>query len=112
MPPSKLRFLSSRLPILDTRTARLEPKRADPFYLSREWRSLLANVITERGRRCEVCGKTTEADGSPVKLVGDHTHEIRDGGAPLDPANIRLMDYGCHARKTQRARAERFARKT
>ncbi len=112
MPPSKLRFLAPSLPILDTRTARSEPKRADAFYLSPEWRALVASIIANRGRRCEQCGKTAGQGGAPLRLVADHVIEIRDGGAPLDPGNIRLLDYQCHARKTQAARAERFKRRT
>lgn len=108
----RLRNLPPTLPTLDTRTARIEPKRADPFYLSSEWRALVASIIAERGRRCEQCGKSAGQDGGPLRLVADHVIEIKDGGAPLDPGNIRLLDYQCHAVKTQRARAERFARKT
>lgn len=108
----RLQFLQSPLKTLDTRTARTEPKRADAFYLSQQWRTLVASIIAERGRRCEQCGKSAGQDGGPLRLVADHVIEIKDGGAPLDPGNIRLLDYQCHAVKTQRARAERFARKT
>jgi len=35
--------------------------------------------------------------------------ELRDGGAPLDPANVLLLCRPCHARKTNRARDERLS---
>ena len=79
------------------------PKRADGFYQSPEWRSLLADIKAKRGNWCEDCG----ADGSKVRLFGDHVIEIRDGGAPLDESNVRLRCGKCHARKTAAVRAER-----
>jgi 5-methylcytosine-specific restriction enzyme A len=79
------------------------PKRADPFYLSREWRALLADVIAARGRFCERCG----AGG---RIIGDHIVELKDGGAALDPANVELLcARRCHPAKTARARAARAA---
>lgn len=98
--------------------AAFAPKKADPFYLSPEWRELRDTLIAERGRRCEACGKTHEDDGSPVRLVADHSHERRDGGANLDKRNIKLLCTrtggngaaglgGCNNRKTARAKRER-----
>lgn len=94
-------------------------KKAEPFYLSPEWRKLRDTLIAERGRRCEVCGKTHEGDGSPVRLVADHSHERRDGGSSLDKRNIKLLCTraggngtaglgGCNNRKTARAKRERL----
>lgn len=78
------------------------PKYVDPFYRSPEWKALVARLIEERGRRCECgCGQVGGV------ILGDHIKEIRDGGAVLDPSNIMLMSFACHARKTARARAER-----
>jgi 5-methylcytosine-specific restriction protein A len=94
-------------------------KVADRFYLSPEWKALVAREIGRRGRRCEECGKTSEDDGSPVRLVGDHVVERLDGGADLDPGNVRLlccraggngaMRGNCHAAKTAHARRARAA---
>ncbi|CCJ07085.1 HNH endonuclease domain protein [Methylocystis sp. SC2] len=98
-------------------------KRADEFYLSKAWKDFGAGIIKARGRRCESCGKTREADGTPVKLVVDHTIERLDGGDDLDPGNVKLMcvrEGGngqphadgvlgcCHPRKTAQARADRL----
>jgi 5-methylcytosine-specific restriction enzyme A len=86
------------------------PKVASLFYLSREWRSLVAALITQRGRRCQKCGRTGNADGSRLRLFGDHVVELADGGAELDPRNVELLCGSCHTRKTAAARTERMRR--
>lgn len=122
----KLACLGTRLATVTHERAKQAPKTADRFYLSPEWRQLVQRLIALRGRRCQHCGKTREDDGSPVRLIGDHIVERKDGGADLDPANVELLCSrsggngeahadgeagGCHARKTARARAERMARR-
>ncbi len=99
-------------------------KRTDEFYLSKAWRDFGAAIVKARGRRCEFCGKTREADGSPVKLVVDHIVERLDGGDDLDAENAKLMcvreggngrphEDGtlgcCHPRKTALARQDRLS---
>jgi 5-methylcytosine-specific restriction protein A len=99
-------------------------KRADSFYLSKQWRDLVRRLIAKRGRMCERCGKTREDDGSPVRLIGDHRVERNDGGADMDERNVELLCSAaggngrphpdgkrgaCHARKTSDARADRLA---
>lgn len=81
-------------------TLRQPPKIADDFYKSREWLQLVARLKRERGRWCERCGSTH-------RVLGDHIKELRDGGAPLDPANVMLLCQSCHQRKTADARARR-----
>jgi len=114
-----LKATPSRLKPAQQSRAAFAPKKADPFYLSPEWRKLRDTLIAERGRRCEACGKTHEDDGSPVRLVADHSHERRDGGANLDKRNIKLLCTrtggngtaglgGCHARKTSDERRKRM----
>lgn len=96
-----------RVQTLDTRRAHPPPKQTESFYRSPEWRDLLARLIRERGRRCEMpgCG----AGGPGVRIFGDHVHEISEGGARLDPRNVRLICAACHNRKTAAARAVRSA---
>ena len=113
MPPSKLRFLSSRLPILDTRTARHEPKRADPELLTPEHRAWRQAVMHRAGWRCEAVENGYRCTAAhPVRLFADHIAERKDGGAALDPDNGMALCGAHHARKTQAARAERFKRRT
>lgn len=82
-------------------------KVAHPFYSSPAWRKLMAEIIQERGRRCEDCGRDHNEDGSPFRIFGDHIEELRDGGAPLDRRNIKLRCGACHARKTRWVKNQR-----
>lgn len=99
-----LRSLAPKIATLDTRSAQPAPHKADPFYLSPAWRALMARLIEERGRQCQECGRTR------CRIFGDHVRELKDGGAPLDPDNVRLLCGSCHTRKTVDARARRMAR--
>ena len=49
--------------------------------------------IAARGRRCEEC------DRAQCRIYGDHIRELKDGGAPLDPANVLLRCRSCHTLK-------------
>jgi 5-methylcytosine-specific restriction endonuclease McrA len=104
-----LRTLAPTVPRIDVRVAKPPPKTADAFYSSPAWRALVTRLIAERGRRCEKCGKTHNADGSPVRIFGDHIVELQDGGAPFDPANVMLLHGACHSAKTAHERAKRMA---
>jgi len=99
----RLGTLAPRIGTLDTRRVKPAPKRAEPFYLSPEWRALMARLLAERGRRCQECGRTD------CRIFGDHIIELNDGGAPLDPGNVKLLCGACHTIKTSRARSERMA---
>ena len=99
----------ARLSMRDTRSIKPPAKATDPLYLSPEWRALMARLIRERGRCCQECGRTHEDDGRPIRIYGDHIRELRDGGAPFDPINIRLLDGGCHNKKTQAEKARRLS---
>jgi 5-methylcytosine-specific restriction protein A len=106
---TRLRALAPRVRIADTRSAKPPAKTAAPFYLTPEWRALMARLIKERGRRCEdsLC-KMPHRTG--IRVFGDHIVEIEDGGALLDAANILLRCGSCHTRKTAEARARRQER--
>lgn len=90
-------------PRLMTGAARVAsaPKVALPFYRTPEWTALVASLIKRRGRKCEDCG------ASGCRIYADHVVELKDGGAPLDPANIRLLCAPCHGKKTAKERARR-----
>ncbi len=98
-----LRALKPRVATLDQRTARPPPKTTNRFYLSPEWRSLITEIIVQRGRRCEECGRRN------CRIFGDHVVELQDGGAPLDPANVRCLCGSCHSAKSAAERARRTA---
>lgn len=107
MPPGRaLRTLPDRLRRLDLTSAKLPAKQATPFYLSPEWRALMAHVRATRPNRCEECGQ------SGARLSGDHVVELQDGGAPLDPANVKLTCSSCHTLKTNRERNKRMQRRS
>lgn len=97
-----------RIATRDTRAVKPPPKTADPFYLSPAWRSLMAAIITQRGRRCQQCGRTHDNRGRAIRVFGDHVIELRDGGEPLAPANVRLLCGSCHTSKTMAERARRM----
>ena len=82
---------------------RAPDKQALPFYLSPEWRGLMARLLKERGRVCQHCGRTE------CRIFGDHRIELKDGGAALDPRNIELLCGKCHGIKTAAAAALRAA---
>lgn len=99
----RLTTYPGKVATLDTRTVKPPPKRADAFYLTPEWRALVAAITQVRGHRCELCGRTR------VRLYADHVLELSDGGAPLDASNLQLVCGSCHGKKTAAARARRMA---
>lgn len=112
---NRLTALPSRVREIDIRSAKPGPKRADPFYLSAEWRKLMAEIIAERGpallaRQGHLCeDRECQGPHSPgMRIFGDHVRELQDGGAPLDKANVMLRCGRSHSRKTMAARAARM----
>jgi 5-methylcytosine-specific restriction endonuclease McrA len=97
------RTLSPSVRSIDIRTAKPAPKKADDFYLSPAWRALMNEIIKERGRKCEECGRTG------TRIFGDHIIEIKDGGALLDKRNVKCLCGSCHSIKTAAERAKRMA---
>lgn len=103
----RLASLGSRTIVLDTRSAKPAPKTTNPFYLSPEWRALVAEIIRERGAKCEdpACRLPGRVG---IRVFGDHIVELADGGAPLDKKNVMLRCGSCHTRKTNAERAKRM----
>ena len=106
---SRLRTIGRKLDPPRRVKVRPAPKVADPFY-SAEWRALVEAIIATRGRRCEDPTHDAALPRDGIRIFGDHIRELRDGGAPLDPANVMLRCGACHARKTVTARAQRYGR--
>lgn len=101
-------MLRNRTTVLDTRSAKPPAKTANQFYLTPEWRALVAEIIRERGARCE--DPQCQYPGrNGIRLFGDHIIELQDGGAPLDKTNVMLRCGSCHTRKTNAVRAQRMA---
>lgn len=101
-----MRSLGPRVQAVDAR--RIKPpvdrrdKVADPIYGSAQWKSLRAQLLRERGSICQECGKRG-------RVILDHIRELRDGGAPFDPANLMFLCDEHHGAKTQSERARRAA---
>jgi 5-methylcytosine-specific restriction protein A len=103
-----VRVASPRVTVRPTRVQQ-RPRDNAPFYSTPEWRTLVAQIISRRGRRCEKCHRSQKEDGSPVRIFADHIVELNDGGAKLDPNNIQLLCGSCHTSKTMASRGERMA---
>jgi 5-methylcytosine-specific restriction endonuclease McrA len=67
-------------------------KKPDPFYRSREWRAVRKMVLRRDNYRCVICG--VDVTGCGEARV-DHIVRVRDGGALLDPANLRTLCVLC-----------------
>ena len=106
---ARLSVLGPRIAAGEYRTIKPPPKVVAPFYSSPEWRALMADIIRARGRKCEDPEHDRSKPRDGVRIFGDHVKEIRDGGAPLDPANLMLRCPVCHGLKTSRERGKRAA---
>lgn len=103
MKPS-LRTLSTRIaPAARADAAARSAKRTLDFYGSAAWKALRLKIQRAANRTCSSCGKTD------TRIYVDHIVEMRDGGAPLDEANLQALCGGCHAKKSARERAKRQA---
>lgn len=81
----------------------LAPKLAETFYQSTAWKAMKARLARERGRRCQEPGCQTPHD----RVILDHIHERKDGGADLDPSNLQWLCFTHHERKTAASRRAR-----
>lgn len=107
--PKQMHRMLLPMRTLDTRTAKPPPKRADPIYHTPEYVAWQAEVIRRSGGRCQdaACRARHYAG---QRLFADHIVELRDGGAPFDPANGMARCGSSHTRKTAAARTARMAR--
>jgi 5-methylcytosine-specific restriction protein A len=83
-------------------------KRADPIYSSPEHRAWRDEVIRRSGGVCQDSAHDPSRPRSGVRLYADHVRELKDGGAPFDPANGLARCASCHGKKTIGERVERM----
>ena len=95
----RLRQLAPRLAPLAARVMPL-PRVSDPFYQSREWKALVAARKLDGDWFAALA--RAKGDGSNGRAILDHDHEIKDGGARLDPANTVWRTHVEHQAKTAR----------
>ena len=100
-----LRALKPRVPMANLQSAMAPPKKAESFYLSRQWLKLRDRVRWDASGRCQApgCGRRER------RMFVDHKVELKDGGAPLDRSNVWLLCGSCHSLKTAAERARRTA---
>lgn len=105
---ARIKLVGPRIATLDARAVKAPPKRVDAFYTTPQYELWRAEVIERADGRCQdpLC---KHPDRRGMRLFADHVHEIRDGGAPYDPANGLARCGSCHTRKTAEERAKRAA---
>ena len=84
----KLRSLAPLVRTIDTRIVRSPPKVKLPIYNSPEFIAWRAMVLVA-GYRCEAVdryGHRCERAAPHHRIYADHIVELRDNGAPFDPA--------------------------
>jgi hypothetical protein len=107
-----LRTLKPLVRAFDARPIKPEGKRVDRFYLTPEYRAWREKVIARAGRRCEAVDdgqRCTKAEPRH-RMFADHVIEVKDGGAPYEPANGRCLCGSHHTFKTTQTRAARLGR--
>jgi 5-methylcytosine-specific restriction protein A len=108
---TKLRTLGPLVRALDTRTTRLPPKTAEPYYLTPEHRAWRAQVIGRAGGRCEAVdhrGNRCPKAEPEHRVFADHVIEIKDGGRVLDLNNGQCLCFSHHERKSAASRSRRL----
>lgn len=97
---------------VDARAIKPPAKTADPLYSTPEYRAWREVVIARAGRRCEAVdhGQRCSKGEPRHRMFADHVKEVRDGGAPFDPANGMCLCGSHHTKKTVSVRMERLAK--
>ncbi|MES5483590.1 HNH endonuclease [Bradyrhizobium sp. INPA03-11B] len=101
------------VPKADGRTVQVQPKQVDPHYSTARHAAWAEQVKANAGYRCEWIKDDGQRCGRSAphhRMFADHIKELKDGGAPFDPANGRCLCGSHHTRKTAAARAARFAK--
>ena len=102
---SPLRCAAPMLKPRSMAIARVPDKTAAPIYSTPEYQEWREIVIRRAAGVCQDCGRRAS------RLFADHIIELKDGGAPFDPANGRAKCGSCHTIKTSAERTKRMARR-
>lgn len=105
-----LPLMKSRISATDTRRVKAAPKKAAAIYHTNDYRTWREIVINRASGRCEAitnAGTRCLKAAPRHRMFADHRTEIRDGGAPFDPANGQCLCGAHHTAKTAQARAAR-----
>lgn len=107
----KLKAHQPRLTATDTRKLRPPPKTVDPHYNTPGHKAWRAEVMRKAGNRCQwtVAGDRCRYAAPRHRMFADHIRELRDGGAPFEPANGMCLCSTHHVLKTMATRARRMA---
>ena len=73
-------------------------------YGSRDWQLLRLIVRRRDGWRCKACSRLGG------RLEVDHIVPVSQGGAELDPLNLRTLCRECHLKKSAKERGESSVR--
>lgn len=106
----RLKALPSRIPLVDTRRLKPQPKRAEAVLLTAEHRRFREAVLDRAGWQCEwVEGgqRCAKSRATGHRMIADHVVERADGGDPFDPANGQCL---CTQHNTMKGIQARVAR--
>lgn len=79
----------------------------NPIYAGPEWKALRLQILQRDGHRCQIKGPKCKGRATHV----DHIVDVLDGGARLDPRNLRAACGSCNIAKrntTVAARARAY----
>ena len=108
-----LRTIKPLIRTFDGRAVKPEKKVAASIYSSPEFRKWREIIIARANRRCEWIeqGQRCLKAEPRHRMFADHKIEIRDGGAPFDPANGQCLCGAHHTLKTAAERTKRLGRR-
>jgi hypothetical protein len=102
-------LIKTRLPVAAHRRVAAPPKVSAAVYHTDEYKRWRLLVIERAGGRCEAMtagGRCSKAQPRH-RMFADHIKELRDGGAPFDPANGQCLCGSHHTAKTAEAKGQR-----
>lgn len=105
-----MKMMAPRFGVLDIRSAKPAPKRADAELLTPQARAWAQRICDRAGWQCQWIEQGQRCEASRARgdrMVADHVVERADGGALLDEANGRCL---CVRHNTLKGIAARTAR--